>query len=52
MLIVAMVLKPGAPKFDQALQHGAPLESLRHALSGRETGPLGAALGLLEEGEQ
>jgi hypothetical protein len=31
-----------------SLQHGAPLESLRHALSGRETGPLGAALGLLE----
>ena len=32
-----------------ALQSGCPLETLRHALSGRSAGPLGAALGLIEE---
>ena len=33
-----------------ALQHSAPLASLRHALDGREVGPLAIALGLLDEG--
>jgi hypothetical protein len=32
-----------------ALQHGAPLETLRHALAGRSAGPLGAALALIAE---
>jgi ribonucleoside-diphosphate reductase alpha chain len=32
-----------------ALLCGCPLETLRHALSGRSAGPLGAALGLIEE---
>ena len=32
-----------------ALQSVCPLETLRHALSGRSAGPLGAALGLIEE---
>jgi len=31
-----------------ALQHGAPFETLRHALSGREAGPLAGALSLIE----
>jgi hypothetical protein len=31
-----------------ALQSGCPLETLRHALSGRNAGPLGAALALIE----
>jgi hypothetical protein len=30
-----------------ALQSGCPIETLRHALDGRDTGPLGAALGLV-----
>ena len=37
-----------------ALQHGAPIATLRHALTrgsdGRAAGPLGRALDLLEEG--
>ena len=32
-----------------ALQTGCPLNTLRHAVSGRSAGPLGAALGLIEE---
>jgi hypothetical protein len=32
-----------------ALQGGAQLETLRHALSGRNAGPLGVALGLIGE---
>ena len=31
-----------------ALQSGCPLNTLRHAVSGRSAGPLGAALGLIE----
>ncbi len=34
-----------------ALQHGCPLEVLRHALAGRDVGPLGAALALIAEAE-
>ncbi len=30
-----------------ALQHGCPLETLRHALDGRDVGPLGAALAIV-----
>jgi len=30
-----------------ALQSGCPIETLRHALSGRNAGPLGAALALI-----
>jgi hypothetical protein len=33
-----------------ALQSGCPLATLRHALTGREAGPLGAALGLIDGG--
>ena len=31
-----------------AFQHGAPLETLRHALADRRAGPLGAALALID----
>ncbi len=31
-----------------ALQGGCPLATLRHALSGRDVGPLGAALAIVE----
>jgi ribonucleoside-diphosphate reductase alpha chain len=30
-----------------ALQSGCPIETLRHALAGRDAGPLGAALALI-----
>jgi hypothetical protein len=33
-----------------ALQFGAPLDVIRHALDGRETGPLAKALGLIDGG--
>lgn len=33
-----------------ALQAGCPLATLRHALDGRDVGPLGAALALIEAG--
>lgn len=33
-----------------ALQSGCPLETLRHALAERRSGPLGAALGLVDGG--
>ena len=32
-----------------ALQSGCPLETLRHALDGRNAGPLGAALAIIGE---
>ena len=32
-----------------ALQHGASLETIRHALDGRDAGPIGAALRLFME---
>jgi hypothetical protein len=32
-----------------ALQSGLPLETLRHALDGRDAGPLGAALAIIGE---
>jgi hypothetical protein len=32
-----------------ALQSGCPLEILRHALAGRNAGPLGVALALIDE---
>jgi hypothetical protein len=32
-----------------ALQSGCPLETLRHALDGRDAGPLGAALAIIGE---
>ena len=31
-----------------ALQHGCPVETMRHALDGRDAGPIGAALALIE----
>src|SRR3954447_17785614 len=31
-----------------ALQFGAPIETIRHALSGRDAGPIGVALALIE----
>jgi hypothetical protein len=31
-----------------AFQHGAPLETVRHALADRRAGPLGAALALID----
>jgi hypothetical protein len=31
-----------------AFQHGAPLETVRHALADRREGPLGAALALID----
>jgi ribonucleoside-diphosphate reductase alpha chain len=34
-----------------ALQSGCPLETLRHALSGRGEGPLSAALALVQESD-
>jgi hypothetical protein len=49
---IAEMAKEGALTASLALQHGAPLASLRRALAGREAGPLAVALGLLEEGEQ
>jgi len=33
-----------------ALQSGCPIETLRHALAGRNAGPLGAALELVNDG--
>jgi hypothetical protein len=42
----------GALAASLAMQHGAPLETLRHALSGREASPLGAALALIGEDGQ
>jgi hypothetical protein len=42
----------GALAASLALQNGCPLETLRHALSGREAGPLGAALALIGEDGQ
>jgi hypothetical protein len=47
---LAEMAKESALTASLALQHGAPLSSLRHALNGRETGPLATALGLLEDG--
>lgn len=32
-----------------ALQHGAPQETIRHALDARDAGPLAAALGIASE---
>jgi hypothetical protein len=32
-----------------ALQSGCPLETLRHALAGRDAGPLGAALAMVAQ---
>jgi hypothetical protein len=49
---LAEMAKESALTASLALQFGAPLSSLRHALNGRETGPLATALGLIEEGEQ
>ena len=46
---LAEMAKESALTASLALQHGAPLSSLRHALNGRETGPLATALGLLED---
>jgi ribonucleoside-diphosphate reductase alpha chain len=34
-----------------ALQSGCPLDTLRHALDGRDVGPLGAALALIGEAQ-
>jgi hypothetical protein len=34
-----------------ALQSGCPLQTLRHALRGRDSGPLGTVLALIEEAE-
>jgi hypothetical protein len=42
----------GALAASLALQSGCPLETLRHALSGREAGPLRTALALIEETRQ
>jgi hypothetical protein len=39
----------GALAASLALQSGCPLNTLRHALAGRHAGPLGVALGLIEE---
>jgi len=33
-----------------ALQNGCPIATLRHALAGREAGPLGVALALIDGG--
>src|SRR5580704_15313771 len=46
--IVALA-QDGALAASLALQTGCPLETLRHALSGREAGPLRTALALFEE---
>ena len=46
--IVALA-QDGALAASLALQSGCPLETLRHALSGREAGPLRTALALIEE---
>jgi hypothetical protein len=46
---IAEMAKEGALTASLALQHGAPLETLRHALAGRSAGPLGAALALIAE---
>jgi ribonucleoside-diphosphate reductase alpha chain len=35
-----------------ALQHGCPYETIRHALNGRDVGPLSAALDLIDRGGQ
>ena len=45
--IVALA-QDGALAASLALQSGCPLNTLRHAVSGRSAGPLGAALGLIE----
>jgi hypothetical protein len=39
----------GALAASLALQSGCPFETLRHALSGREAGPLRTGLALIEE---
>jgi len=47
---IAEMAKEGALTASLALQHGAPLASLRRALAGREAGPLAVALGLIDGG--
>ena len=42
-------VQDGALAASLALQSGCPLNTLRHALAGRHAGPLGVALGLIEE---
>ena len=39
----------GALAASLALQSGCPLATLRHALAGRQAGPLGVALALIDE---
>jgi hypothetical protein len=46
--IVALA-QDGALAASLALQSGCPLDTLRHALNGREAGPLGFALALIDE---
>ena len=43
---VAEAARESALLASLALQHGCPLETLRHALDGRDAGPLAAALSL------
>jgi hypothetical protein len=46
--IIALA-QDGALAASLALQSGCPLDTLRHALNGREAGPLGVALALIDE---
>jgi ribonucleoside-diphosphate reductase alpha chain len=46
--IVALA-QDGALAASLALQSGCPLDTLRHALDGREAGPLEVALALIDE---
>ena len=47
--LIAEMARETALTASLALQYGAPLEGLRHALNGRETGPLGAALAMIDD---
>jgi hypothetical protein len=42
----------GALAASLALQSGCPLATLRHALAGRQAGPLGVALALIDEAQR
>ena len=41
--------RPGPCAASVAFQHGAPLETVRHALADRRAGPLGAALVFIDD---
>ena len=46
---IVELAQDGALAASLALQSGCPLDTLRHALNGREAGPLGVALALIDE---